>query len=112
MSFTYVLTTNIGKIRLTISDKDELDYHFEDAELQAFLSAEGSVNLASAAALESWAAAYALNANTERIGDYSYAQSIMKNMLELATKLRKDDATRPAMEWAEPDLLGTEEGDT
>jgi len=112
MSFTYLLTTNIGKIRLNISDKDGLDYHFEDAELQAFLSAEESVNLASAAALESWAAAYALNANTERIGDYSYAQSIMKNMLELAAKLRKDNATRPAMDWAEPDLLGTEEGDT
>lgn len=106
MSFTYVLTTSIGKIRLTISDKNDTDYHFEDTELQAFLDAEGSVNLASAAALESWAAAYALNADTEHIGDYSYGQSITKKMLELATKLRKDDVARPAMEWAEPDLLG------
>jgi len=112
MTFTYVLTTNIGKIRLTISDNNDTVSHFEDAELQVFFDTEGSVNLASAAALESWAAAYMLNANTERIGDYSYAQSIPKNMLELATKLRKDDATRPAMEWAEPDLLGTVEGDT
>ena len=112
MSFTYTLTTDIGRIRLTISDKDATDYHFEDEELQAFLDAEGSVNLASAAALESWAAAYALNASTERIGDYSYAQSITKNMLDLAAKLRKDDAARPAMDWAEPDLLGTDEGDT
>jgi len=111
MSFTYVLTTNIGKIRLIISDRNGLDYHFEDAELQALLDVEGSVNLASAAALESWAAAYALNAATERIGDYSYGQSITKNMLELATKLRKDNAARPAMTWAEPDLLGTGEGD-
>ena len=112
MSFTCVLTTDIGKVRLKISDKNEADYYFEDAEIQAFLTAEGSVNLAAAAALESWAAAYALNASTERIGDYSYAQSITKNMLDLATKLRKDDAETPAMTWAEPDLLGTTEGDT
>jgi len=112
MSFTYVLTTDIGKIRLKISDKDASDYHFEDAELTAFLTAEGSVNLASAAALESWAAAYILNADSESIGGYSYAQSISKKMTELATKLRKDDATTPAMEWAELDLLGTDEGDT
>jgi len=112
MSFTYVLTNDIGKIRLKISDKTETDYYFEDAELQAFLDAEGSVNLAAAAALESWAAAYALNADNEHIGDYSYAQSITKKMLELAAKLRKDDAETPAMTWAEPDLLGTDEGDT
>ena len=112
MSFTYVLTTSIGRIRLKISDNDAADYHFEDAELQAFLDAEGSVNLASAAAAESLAAAYMLNPDTEHIGDYSYAQSISKKMLELATKLRKDDAATPAMEWAELDLLGTEEGDT
>lgn len=106
MSFSYVLTNSIGKIRLTISDKDDTDYHFEDAELKVFLDSEGSINLASAAALESWAAAYVLNADNEKIGDYAYAQSITKKMLELAAKLRKDDATRPAMEWAEPDLLG------
>ena len=112
MSFTYVLTTDIGKIRLIISDKTDTDYHFEDAELQAFLDAEGSVNLASAAALESWAAAYALNADTERIGDYSYAQKITDKMLALAKRLRENVSATPAMEWAELDLLGTEEGDT
>lgn len=112
MSFTYLLATDIGKIRLIISDKDELDYHFEDAELQSFLDSEGSVNLASAAALESWAAAYALNADSEHIGDYSYAQSITKKMLDLANRLRATDASVPAITWAEPDLLGTTEGDT
>jgi len=110
--FTYDTTTDIGKIRLIISDKDEDDYHFEDAELQVFLTAEGSVNLASAAALESWAAAYALNADNEHIGDYSYAQSIGKKMLDLAARLRENDTASPAIAWAEPDLLGTNEGDT
>ena len=110
--FTYDTDTDIGKIRLIISDKDEDDYHFEDAELQVFLTAEGSVNLASAAALESWAAAYALNADNEHIGDYSYAQSISKKMLDLATRLREKEASGAVITWAEPDLLGTTEGDT
>lgn len=112
MSFTYLLSNDIGKIRLKISDKDDADYHFEDDEITAFLTAEGSVNLAAAAALESWAAAYSLNADSERIGDYNYAQSISKKMLELAAKLRDKEAGIPVMEFAEPDLLGTEEGDT
>jgi len=112
MSFTYVLATDIGKIRLIISDKTDTDYHFEDEELQAFLDSEGSVNLAAAGALESWAAAYALNADNESIGGYAYAQSITKKMLDLAARLRKTDAEKPYMTWAEPDLMGTTEGDT
>ena len=112
MTATYDLTTDIGKIRLTISDNDVTDCHFTDEELQIFLDTEGSVNLASAAALESWAAAYALNADSERIGDYNYAQSISKKMLDLAARLRANDIATPIITWAEPDLLGTDEGDT
>jgi len=112
MSFTYTLTTDIGKVRLAISDNDSTNYHFEDDEIQAFLTAEGSVNLAAAAAAESWAAAYSLNADSERMGDYNYAQSISKKLLELAARLRAKEGNAPVLEWAEPDLLGTEEGDT
>ena len=77
-----------------------------------FLTAEGFVNLAAAAAFEAWASAYSLNADSERIGDYNYAQSISKKMLENAARLRNNEAAKPVFEWAEPDLLGTEEGDT
>ena len=112
MTATYDLSTDIGKIRLIISDKDIADCHFTDEELQVFLDSEGSVNLASAAALDSWAAAYALNADSEHIGDYSYSQKITDKMLNLATRLRAADAAVSALTWAEPDLLGTDEGDT
>ena len=112
MTTTYVLTTDIGKIRLIIGDKDIADAFFSDEELQVFLTSEGSVNLASAGALESWAASYATNPDNESIGGYSYAQSITKKMLDLATRLRAGDAAVPAIGWAEPDLMGTEEGDT
>jgi len=99
--------TDIEKIRLIIQDKT-IPYFFSDIELQYFLTSEGSINLAAAAALESWAAAYIMNADNEHIGDYSYAQSISKKMMDLAAKLRKDDAEKPAITWAEPNLMGVD----
>jgi len=93
--------TDIEKIRLIIGDNNPADYHFTEAELQFFLDDEGSVNLASAKALEAWAADYAKNPNTEKIGDYSYGQTVVKDMLALAKHLREKDAESPAMTWAE-----------
>ena len=102
--------TDLEKIRLIIQDKTAPTF-FTDDELTYFLTSEASINLASAAALESWAAAYALNADNEHIGDYSYAQSITKKMMDLAAKLRKDDAEKPSITWAEPNLMMTEEAE-
>ncbi len=92
----------IAKIRLLIGDRT-VPYQFEDADLQSFLDDEGTVNLASAKALEAWAAAYAKNPSTEKIGDYSYGQTTTKDMLALAKQLRETDAETPAMTWAELD---------
>lgn len=97
--------TDIEKIRLKIGDKTA-PYHFTDAELQSFLTDEGSVGLASAAALEAWAAAYAPNADSESIGGYAYTQKIVDKMLTLAKRLRDKESGTPAMTWAELDLLG------
>lgn len=93
--------TDIAKIRLIIGDNNPGDYHFTEAELQFFFDSEGSVNLASAKALEAWAADYAKNPSTEKIGDYSYGQTTTKDMLALAKQLRETDAETPAMTWAE-----------
>lgn len=100
--------TDIEKIRLKIGDKT-VPYHFSDAELQQFLTDEWSVPLASAAALEAWAAEYGFNADSEKIGDYSYSQSIVANMLKLAERLRATAAETPAMAWAEMNLTEIEE---
>lgn len=103
MTVTYDLTTDIGKIRLTIGDKNILAPVFTDEELQVFLDAEGSVNLAAAGALEAWAASYSANPDSEHIGDYSYSQSVVNKMLALAAKLRAN-AEAPAMDIASMDL--------
>ena len=107
MTFTYVLSTDIGKIRLIISDKDVTNPVFTNEELQIFIDSEGSVNLAAAAALEAWAAGYAANADSEHIGDYAYTQNIVKKMLDLAARLRESVAITPAMGIASMNLTGT-----
>ena len=106
MTATYDLTSDVGKVRLLISDTDTLNYHFADEELQIFLSLyPGSYRLPAAQALEAWAAAYSANADSERIGDYSYTQKIVINMLALAEKLRNDENNMPAMDWSEMDFI-------
>ena len=63
---SYDITTDVGKVRLQIGDKDDTNEVFTNAEITIFLDLEGSVNLASAAALEAWAATYLANADSEK----------------------------------------------
>lgn len=59
MAFTYVLTTDVGKVRLKLGDTGGVapgavatsGYAFEDAELDEFISEGGSVNGATLLAL-------------------------------------------------------------
>lgn len=119
MTVTYDITTNVGKVRLTIHDNDISNPVFTDEELTYFLTQNSSnINLASATALEAWAAAYGPNANSEKIGDYSYTQKIVDDMLALAKRLRDKEAGVPAItsaspgiDWAEMDLLDQGEVD-
>ena len=107
MTATYNIATDIGKIRLMIGDTDvtpSTDAHFTDEELQAFLTLTGSINLAAAMALEAWAATLTSNAESERIGDYSYSKKEASNKLELAKRYRETEATVPAMDIASMDL--------
>ncbi len=116
MAFTYVLTTDIGKVRLLIGDTDAADYHFEDAELQAFIDlASGALYLAAAMALEAWAASITDSMTAEKIGDYSYSKKESANKMALATRYRMVDASTPAMAISSFDLTAgsgiTAEGD-
>ena len=110
MVYSYVLTTEIGKVRLTIGDNVSASHHFEDDEITYYLTENSnSIPLAAASCLESWAASYATNADNEHIGDYSYAQSIVDKMLKLAEKLKASVFNAPAMDIASMNLTGEEE---
>ena len=108
MTATYDLTTNIGKVRLKIADTDvtpATDAHFTDEEIQVFLDeADDDILIASALALESWAAALTDSAMSEKIGDYSYTKKQADNKLALAERYRSASGSGPVVDWAEMDL--------
>ena len=116
MTVTYDITTNVGKVRLKISDTDTTDSVFTDEELTYFLTENSnSINLAAADALEAWAAKYVANADGEKIGDYSYTQKAVANLLKLASDLQAQEDGVPVLSWAEMNLTEgsgiTAEGD-
>ena len=95
--------TDIEKVKLKIGAV--ISATFTDAQIQAFLDMEGSVNMAAAAAIEAWAAAAISYMDSEHIGDYSYSRKSINNALELAKRLREVEAGTPSITWAEPNLL-------
>lgn len=101
--------TDIEKVRLKLGAI--ISATFTDDQIQAFLDMEGSVLLATATALESWAAASVSGAESEKIGDYSYSKKLVDNALKLAERYRKAEAETPALTWAEMNLTGAEEED-
>jgi len=50
--FTYDLSTDVGQIRMLVPDTDHTTHCFEDDEVQAALTIEGSTQLAAALLLE------------------------------------------------------------
>ncbi len=107
MTATYVITTEIGQVRRLINDTDVTpvsDAQFTDEEIQFFLNLGGSVLMGASKALESLAAKYTASPSSETIGDYSYKQGTVKNMLDLAAQYAKQDASVPVFEIAEMDL--------
>jgi len=110
MTVTYDITTVVGKIRLIIGDTVLADYTFTDEELTYFYTAEGSINLAAAAALGAWMAKYAAAPDSEHIGDYSYTQKIIQNMNKLKKELEEKEASTPYLTWSEMDLTTVPDG--
>ena len=99
MTATYDITTSVGKVRLTIGDTDvspSTDAVFTDEELTYFLSLySDDVYMASADALEAWAAKYATNADSEHIGNYAYTQKVVDKITALAKQLREKAVSIP-----------------
>lgn len=80
MAFTYVLSTDIGKVRLAISDTGGVapggtatsGYSFEDAEITHFLDTAGSVDSACGLALRALLANKALRVKRATLPGLSY----------------------------------------
>ncbi|KKM07646.1 hypothetical protein LCGC14_1731810 [marine sediment metagenome] len=95
-TYTYDLATEIGQVRLTIGDTDIIptsDAIFSDEEIQYFLTAEGSVEMASAAALETMATSSARLGKMQKTLNYTKdTRGVAKGLLEMAAALRAREA--------------------
>lgn len=102
MSFTYSLSTSIGRVRLNINDRTE-PATFSDEELQAFLDqVGGDVNMATALAF--FTLAGQSTGSSKRISAGEYSEDLSdgaKQYLELAKAFAAQAADVPAEAIAE-----------
>lgn len=103
MSFTYDLSTNLGKVRFLIGDRDATSYMFEDAEINAALAmASNDLYLAAADCLYSIAASKALLAKKKTAGGYSEDLTyIAKECRDSAKRYEEKSTNVPAEAQAE-----------
>ncbi len=68
MTCTYVLSTDIGKVRLAIGDTDCTEAHLSDEEIQVLLDLSDSWQEAAVRACDTLIAKYAASATDVRMG--------------------------------------------
>jgi hypothetical protein len=93
---TYDVTTNTGKVRLLINDKEITTAQFDDAEITFFLDEGGSVYGGAALALRAWAAALANTEQSVKLGAWSGDKGdVSRRMLLLADTYEAKRPSRP-----------------
>lgn len=100
MAFTYDPTTDVGKVRMIIGDKDEAYVMFQDDEISAFLDLNGeSVKRAAAAALDTIASDQTLKLKVIRLLDLSTdGAGVARSLREHADRLRVEADVADAAE--------------
>lgn len=107
MPFTTDPTSNIGRVRILITDRDPLNPIFDDTEIEAFLALESdSVYRASATGLLAIAADQALLLKVVKLLDSSYdGAKLADSLRQLAQKYldradQVDAASGGTFDWA------------
>lgn len=103
MSFTYDTTTDLGRVRLLITDRDAARPIFDDAEITAFLDLnDGSVAFAAGQALRTIAASEVLILKRITTLDLTTdGPAVAKSLNELADKIEAREAEGGYFDWAE-----------
>lgn len=110
MSFTYLLSTDVGKIRLLIPDTNPAAHVFEDEELEGCLALEGGrVKRAAALALETMASNEAYTQKAIKLLDLSTdGPKVAAELRARAKTLREQDAADGLAEDASAGHAGFE----
>lgn len=104
MAFTYDVSTDIGKVRLMITDTSGVAPGpiFQDEEIQVYLDLEVSVRYAAAAALDTMAASQLLVQKQIKILDLETDGATLSTELRaLAKQLRDSEENMAAFDFAE-----------
>lgn len=107
MAFTYDVTTDRGKVRLVITDTDEDNAIFQDAEIDAFLTItkvndENDLRLAAAMALDTMASSEAIiQKRIELLDLKTDGPAVAKSLREHAKELRRQVDEEFDFDWAE-----------
>lgn len=102
MPFSYDPATEAGKVRLLISDTQDTNHIFEDAEIQSFLDIQADPRLAAAMALETIAASQVLLLKVIATPQLStHGDKMARVLKELAESLRNRVDDDYAFDWAE-----------
>lgn len=96
MAYNYVLSTDVGKVRLFIPDNKAASYIFEDDEIEVFLAMESGIKRATAMALETIASNEALVLKVIRLLDVStdgakVSDALLKRAALLRSQAEDDD---------------------
>lgn len=91
MAFTYLLSNDIGRVRLLIPDTNAAAYVWEDDEITALLAAEGNVvKLGTALALETMASNEAFVQKVIKLLELTTnGPATAKALMDRAARLRK-----------------------
>lgn len=92
MSFSFDTSTDLGKVRLLIPDRDPNAYLFDDTDVQAFLDIEGGIKLATALALETIASDQAMTLKVIKLLDLSTDGAKVSDALLARAKLLRSQA--------------------
>ena len=102
MSFTYDPSTDAGKVRLLISDTQNVNHIFEDTEIQGFLEISSDVRLAAAMAIECIAVSEVLLLKVITTQNLStHGEKMGRVLKELAESLRARVDQDYAFDYAE-----------
>jgi hypothetical protein len=110
MSFSYLTSTDVGKMRLLIPDTNPAAHVFEDEELDACLGLEGGrVKRAAALALETMASNEAYTQKAIRLLDLSTdGPKVAAELRARAKSLREQDAADALTEQTADGYAGFE----
>jgi hypothetical protein len=102
MAFTYVLTEDVGKVRLLIPDSKSDAYIFEDDEIKTFLALETGLKRATALALETIASNEALVLKVITLLDVTTDGAKLSDaLLKRAEKLRGQASDEEELSYAD-----------